>query len=128
MRDGTSNTIAIGESVHPHLQGVGPGYDLPDQGGPVLWFMAAACNPPCSTQSHWKYGRALRSTKYPINARLMPMASTERNDTPFGSTHAGGAQFAFADGHVSMIWDTIDMATYGSLATIAGNDIVGELP
>jgi prepilin-type processing-associated H-X9-DG protein len=33
----------------------------------------------------------------------------------FGSPHPGGANFAFGDGHVSFLSETVDPATYGQL-------------
>ena len=40
--------------------------------------------------------------------------------------HEGGAFFLFADGAVSFLSENIDMGTYKSLATQAGNEIVDD--
>lgn len=53
--------------------------------------------------------------------RLVGSAITRPNCTPcdeceFGSRHAGGAQFAWADGHVSLVSDDVDSATYQQMA------------
>lgn len=42
----------------------------------------------------------------------------------FRSNHAGGGNFAFADGSVRLISDSIDLATYRALATIRGGELV----
>ena len=42
---------------------------------------------------------------------------------PFGSRHAGGAQFCFADTSVRMITDDIDFTVLEDLATIAGHEV-----
>ncbi|WP_232536371.1 DUF1559 domain-containing protein [Lacipirellula parvula] len=53
--------------------------------------------------------------------RLVGSAITQPNCTPcdeceFGSRHAGGSQFAWADGHVSLVSDDVDSATYQQMA------------
>ena len=67
---------------------------------------------------------ALRGTKYPINSVHFPIAPDEDNDMPFGSRHPGGAQFVFADGHVSFLSETIDMNAYRALSTREGGETV----
>lgn len=52
------------------------------------------------------------------------MADDDENDAPFGSDHAGGASFVFADGHVQFLSDTIDITTYQDLSTRAGGEVV----
>jgi prepilin-type N-terminal cleavage/methylation domain-containing protein/prepilin-type processing-associated H-X9-DG protein len=117
--DGTSQTIGFGEFVHPHLGGAGPGYEDPLVGGPVFWYVGCKCNSNCSLRSHWKYDRGLQTTKLAMNSVLKPMPVSERHDIPFGSFHPGGAQFAFADGHVAFLGETIDLNSYQFLSTIA---------
>ena len=46
------------------------------------------------------------------------------NMPPFGSQHAGGAQFTFCDGHVTFLTDTIDMGVYRALSTRAGGETI----
>ena len=130
IKDGSANTFAIGESVHPALYGLGPGYGIAAQGGPAPWFGGCGCQHggsdynPCPSPSGWSLGRGFRSTLNPINVNFMPMASSQENDAPFGSYHPGGTHFAFVDGHVSFINDTIDMNTYRALSTIAGDELI----
>lgn len=130
IRDGTSNTIAIGEAIHPMKWGVGSGYGDPNVGGPTAWVLGADCLPICTggvcvpdtkVGATWWAGRALKSTMYPINATFTPLADIEDN-YPFGSFHPGGASFAFADGHVSFVSQNIDTNAYQSLSTYAGGE------
>jgi prepilin-type N-terminal cleavage/methylation domain-containing protein/prepilin-type processing-associated H-X9-DG protein len=124
VRDGTSNTLAVGESIHEMMWGMGPGYQT-SVGGPVGWLWGSTCKlgDKCATSSHW-LGRCVRSTKYPINASFAPLTFVMENDTPFGSFHANGTHFAFADGHVDFLNDTIDMTVYRALSTIDGGEQV----
>ena len=132
IKDGSANTFAIGESVHPALYGLGPGYGIAAQGGPAPWFGGCGCqhggtayNPcPISASIFWQTGRGYRSTWYAINTNLLPMADNMENVAPFGSYHPGGTHFEFVDGHVSFLNDTIDMKTYQALSTVAGGEMI----
>ncbi len=44
----------------------------------------------------------------------------------FSSNHTGGAQFLLGDGSVRFISQSIDSGTYQALATIRGDEVVGE--
>lgn len=44
----------------------------------------------------------------------------------FGSRHPAGTNFAFADGSVHLITETIDLTVYQSLATRAGGEVVSS--
>ncbi len=124
VRDGTASTFAIGESVHVALWGLGSGYGDPNVGGPVPWYLAGQCDKPDCPVASFAWGRAFRSTKYPINSSLMPMSGNEENDPPFGSFHSGGTHFVFADGHVDFVNDSIDMTVYQALGSIDGGETI----
>jgi prepilin-type N-terminal cleavage/methylation domain-containing protein/prepilin-type processing-associated H-X9-DG protein len=138
IRDGTSNSFAIGESVHPSLNcsavlsnGTGcPGAWNAAQGGPNCWLGGDTCDgPDCGPlRQGYSLGRSFRSTKYPINSNLIAMFGAlninQINEPPFGSYHSGGAHFVFIDGHVTFINDGINFPTYQALSTIAGGETV----
>jgi len=44
----------------------------------------------------------------------------------FRSDHPGGANFLMADGSVHFIAESIDMADYRGLSTVAGSEIVDQ--
>jgi prepilin-type processing-associated H-X9-DG protein len=52
------------------------------------------------------------------------MADDSDNDAPFGSSHPGGANFAFADGHVAFLTQAIPTDVYRALSTYAGGEPV----
>ena len=75
-------------------------------------------------QAYFKQGQdAFRTCAIALNAKAAngtpyPPAAWW-NNYYFGSGHPGGANFAFADGSVRFITDTIPLQTYRALATIA---------
>ncbi|MBN1909172.1 MAG: DUF1559 domain-containing protein [Pirellulales bacterium] len=98
VTDGLSNTLCVGEVVDAHTQ------------DSLNMWTAGFRNFSC-----------LRSTVNPINTPP-GMGTLDESWPPvkwnaaFGSHHTGGAQFGFADGHVTFITDDIDLATYRCLS------------
>ena len=133
ITDGSSNTLAVGESVHVELYGMDavppgsdPGYSSPE-GSPTGWYWGADCTGGCGPGSQIALGRSSRSTAYAINYTFtaVQLSTTPfSNNLPFGSYHSGGAQFVFADGHVAFLNDTISTWVYQGLSTIAGNELI----
>ena len=74
----------------------------------------------------WSYALAhadcMRTTAVALNTQPGAGPVVERRNGAFGSRHPGGANFAFADGHVTNVSDDIDLAVYQSLSTIAGSE------
>lgn len=124
VRDGTSSTIAVGESVHPHPYGMGDGYGNMNVGGPTYWFDGGSLYTNYPPEQGQGTGRSLMTTKYPINSVHIPMTPDFENDVPYGSRHPGGAQFVFCDGHVVFLSETIDMAVYQGLSTRDGGEVI----
>lgn len=93
--DGLSNTIFIGEVLGAHL-----------------W----------ESSNIWTYGRvnadSLRTTTNPLNTMPGDGIVRERRNGAFGSQHGGGANFAFGDGHVAFISDSIDLELYRNMSAI----------
>ena len=129
IHDGSSSTLAVGERTHYSFLGMGPGYNVAGQGGPSVWWQGSSCyqlgNTHNCDSNNQHYGRTLGTTKYPINSPLPSLADySHDNEIPFGSFHSGGAHFAFADGHVAFINETIDMNVYRALSTIDGGETI----
>ena len=143
ITDGTSSTFAVGESTHFATFGgvdygtsgtVSSGYQDPLVGGPVAWYMGGNCvgnqiGKECIDNSP-SHGRALRTTKYPINFDFVDafgqFSPSMQNEAPFGSDHPGGALFVFADGHVDFISESIHIDTYRAYSTFAGGEAISD--
>jgi prepilin-type N-terminal cleavage/methylation domain-containing protein len=124
VRDGTSQTLAVGESVHFQMWGIGPGYGT-SEGGPVPWIYGEACekNTNCNVLSICTV-RSLRNTWTAINTSMFPLVLIEENVRPYSSFHSNGTHFLFADSRVDFLNDAIDMTIYRSLSTIDGGEQV----
>jgi prepilin-type N-terminal cleavage/methylation domain-containing protein/prepilin-type processing-associated H-X9-DG protein len=121
--DGTSNSLAVGESVHAQLWGGGAGYGIATVGGPVSpWTNSGACSAPACPPTNRSYGRDFRNTRFPINSTVALLADSE-NDSPLGSMHTGGANFVYVDGHVSFVNTSINQTTLNQLASINGGEV-----
>jgi prepilin-type N-terminal cleavage/methylation domain-containing protein/prepilin-type processing-associated H-X9-DG protein len=117
ITDGLSKTFFLGETIDGHLAR-----------SSNIWSNGNRCN-------------LLRSTANPLNtfpgidggAGLLSNTGTNGCNNcancAFGSRHPGGANFAFGDGHVTFITDSINQDTYKWLSTrsaIGVEQIVGD--
>lgn len=107
--DGTSKTFFVGEAIEGHLKHC-----------PNKWTTAG------------RYVDSMRVTENPLNTPPGEgivdsyYGPDQKENGAFASRHVGGAMFAFGDGHVSFIEDTISMQTYRALSTKSA--LVGEVP
>ena len=120
IRDGTSQTLAIGEKNY-HM-------------GNFDWMFGM----------HWlislddhMYVNACKNVRWPINGDRnvygyykfdpeRPPGATDMylNDTIFGSNHPGGANFCYGDGSVHFLQDSMDFTVYQSMATRNGGEVI----
>ena len=119
IRDGTSNTIAVGESRQEHDSAVygpywGSGTHTAVSGytGPV-W---AASLPPDGFNVNFPWGRVVSGRTG--RAGLLQYA------WGFGSWHTGGANFLFCDGGVRFIPDNISFPLFQALNTSNDGQVV----
>ncbi len=128
--DGTSNTLAVGESLQgDYFDQVTPSDGLIPHdlvlGSPTWWVLGGNCGSgDCKEPSGQIGRRSVRSTFNPINFNIPTLAGGTVDNAAFGSDHIGGAQFAWGDGHATFINDSINMEVYHSLATIDGGETV----
>ena len=101
IRDGHSNTLFVGEVLRPDV-----------------W----------ESSNVWTYAIAnadsLRTTTNPLNTPPGDGITIERRNGAFGSSHPGGGNFVYGDGHVEFMSDSIELDLYQSLSTIAEGETI----
>jgi prepilin-type processing-associated H-X9-DG protein len=100
ITDGLSRTFMLGE-------------DLP---GENIWFSWAYANKPFGTCAIPPNVKRPGGGDYP--------SWDWHNKHSFRSRHPGGVQFAYADGSVHFIKNSIDLSVYRAMATIRGGELV----
>jgi prepilin-type N-terminal cleavage/methylation domain-containing protein/prepilin-type processing-associated H-X9-DG protein len=120
ISDGASNTLFFGERYHRD-----PQYNVQL---PIVF----AGHSPIEEWGMWLYvgnqgvsGHTLLSTPVPINYAVPIGGDTlalENRACAFGSGHPGGANFAFADGHVKFLSESMPLLTLQALSTRSGGE------
>jgi type II secretory pathway pseudopilin PulG len=105
VRDGLSNTFFVGETIDAHT----------DESA-NCWAMGC------------RHLDSMRSTDNPLNTKpgtgtVIDLYGYKANGA-FASQHPSGGQFAFGDGRVVFIADTIALPVYRALSTIYGEESV----
>lgn len=120
IQDGTSNTLLVGERISD-LRLWSKGWM--DKANPTV-FQGKNVTWPMNTDP------TVLCYRHTTKPGGCPSASQEMafNDIDFGSRHPGGAQFAFADGSVQFLEETINFETYGDLATRDGGEVADWEP
>jgi len=125
ITDGTSNTLILGESYLPQPFGVpetstnnlttGTGTAVALY--PPWWWGSESTNTSIvlAKRSPANPPRSTLTLNSPLNSPLFMLGganylvSGKTHDVPFSSRHAGGVNFAFADGHVVFVSDSVDV-------------------
>jgi prepilin-type processing-associated H-X9-DG protein len=116
ISDGTSNTLMFGERSH-----FDPVCELPMASG--------GCGETLEGWGWWAFrapGDVTLSSQVPINYKITVPCTVAKFDeriNAFGSMHAGGANFAMADGSVRFITDSLPLLTLRALSTRAGGEV-----
>ena len=135
--DGTSNTLIVAESSD-HLSDAAGGKYRGDGAWPNSWLTGTSGDgtpptfyptPTAKTAPFSVRAWNLTTILYPPGERnynLPGIHTTLGSNNPLLSTHADGAQAAFADGSVRFLSGSMDLTTLKRLATRDDGGIVGE--
>lgn len=130
--DGSSNTFLLGERSH-----FDPEYDRVTQLYDSALYPLASIGAWGSAFHKWgTQADVLLSASVPINYRAgAGSEAAAANDDwrwqadrlcAFGSSHPGGANFAFADGSVRFLGEKITLRNLQALSTRAGNELASD--
>jgi prepilin-type processing-associated H-X9-DG protein len=119
MKDGTSNTFLVGESLQP-FEHFSPWF------GP---FWGSGCH--TSTHGYIQLPTSATAGATAPNGPTSIFYPTYRSPLAkrpyawvFSSNHPGGLNMAMSDGSVRFIKNSISLYTWSALATIAGGEII----
>jgi prepilin-type N-terminal cleavage/methylation domain-containing protein/prepilin-type processing-associated H-X9-DG protein len=126
--DGTSNTLAVGERS---LYNTEEYWSLGS-----LWTGSGSSPTPAGVcvgaAKHvvWPINALESRSVYYVRDFSGPTAlrKVRNNELAFGSLHPGGAHFAFADGSVHFLAESIDLTVYRDLATRSGEEPTSWTP
>jgi prepilin-type N-terminal cleavage/methylation domain-containing protein/prepilin-type processing-associated H-X9-DG protein len=105
IEDGTSTTISIGETIENSIGEINGAHSR------NIWTNVL------------RYLDCFRVTAVALNTPPWAETLNVNGDIvngAFASRHPGGAQFAYVDGHVELLDESIDFDLYQNLSTIAG--------
>ena len=148
VRDGSSQTLFIGEKAGSRLTYRGPSGQTPDLPVEFPWAMAAVSYfAPTGgigvSNSYWVAGPYAVTadvrlpacpddtgdvgTPFPMNPlpKRLGSATDERPLFSFQSEHIGGSHFLLGDGAVRFLNESIDQRIYEALSTIEGKEVTG---
>jgi prepilin-type N-terminal cleavage/methylation domain-containing protein len=112
VRDGLSNTLAMGEFVHHDIN---PASDFDQFPGNVRPWILGVGSAPAS----YSY----KVIQYNINSKVERVQNNVGFcHLPMGSFHPGGCYFAIADGSARFISESIPLSLYKALATCNGSE------
>jgi prepilin-type N-terminal cleavage/methylation domain-containing protein/prepilin-type processing-associated H-X9-DG protein len=127
IRDGTSNTIAIGESKQMHLSSSYGPYWGSGLHTAVTGRISGNADPTQPVANCWK-----PNYSYAFDPACQATVSTNQAQRPlqyawgFGSWHSGTTQFVMCDGSVRGIKDSVSTASWIALGTSGGGEIAAN--
>lgn len=134
LTDGSSNTFMLGESSNKQPWGVTAGfvYQAQPSAGYAPWWWGAGPSGATFAEARRNCATPARSVMT-LNSAINDATFKEgganwgRGDnlhnTPFASSHPGGSTFAFGDGHVQFVSDSVDLLTYQEAGSINSGNV-----
>ena len=124
--DGASNTFLLGERSHfdPEFDAATLAYD------PLAYPLESWGTWGSGAYQFGSQADVMLGTPVPINYKVPPGCTDQNWDWEtfrlncYGSGHPGGANFAFADGSVRFVRDSIPLKQLQGLSTRAGGEVV----
>lgn len=130
VHDGLSNTLMISENVRAgfdskRINAMGWASTLPSR---IAFFVSMyVCNDLVCREGQVDYARA-NGSQFPATTEALNSSINQPEGTPWPSSlHGDGVNFAFCDGRVKFISESIDGAVYAALASPQGLRIRGPL-
>lgn len=120
VTDGTSKTLAIGERLYLFRDWLSGSTWLGDPIERICTGATKNIRYPVNADPN-QFGYYKFDFAAPADQRSMLL-----NELQFASEHAGGSNFAFADGSVRLVPDSIDFTVLQALATRNGEEILDE--
>jgi len=122
VTDGTSNTFLLGERYHRDPEFDRRGIDFYK---PIAKWGHWGQPLPISPRVHCTLSTPVRiNYQVPSSTPEFDLVEFQHRVCAFGSGHPGGANFAFADGSVRFLSESIPVETLQALSTRAGGDVV----
>jgi prepilin-type N-terminal cleavage/methylation domain-containing protein len=119
VKDGLSNTLAMGEFVQIDLPG--GSYTTPP-GNVRPWMLGACCGSSATYGDIAPY--TMRVLVNAINTACIRDHPVPFNHLPMGSFHPGGMNALVGDGSVAFLSENIDLTLYKKLATVDGGEAI----
>lgn len=116
VRDGASNTFLIGEQRYQRTLPQAALDPMPNSQWAGTWASGYRTNGGANGTGPWSRPNNVAAAQESINFSRAAQGLNSFDTRAFGSFHAGGCHFALADGSAHVVSDTIDLATYRSLA------------
>jgi hypothetical protein len=143
IRDGTSNTIIMGETMYVGLRKVYTNFQSTPPGGPYHWTWSSGsrCNGDSSTSNSGggapnhssicaTYDGINNPTFTYTHQQALELGGAARAHTQqmmaYSSWHTGGAHMGFADGAIDFLSENLDLRTYRLLGPRADGLVLGE--
>ena len=129
IRDGTSNTVLVGESLPDQLLlGVDRGGNLQKVDHYYLGSDEMSWMEVVGSRQSNEISECMGSTACPINSLFLGDQTTiDEKELSFGSQHTAGVNMGFADGHVQFVSGTVTAEVWSALGTRNGGEIPGQL-